>query len=621
MAETSGAPSDARSEVSTDTDHATPADGQTRHNTVRRTETTTDIYHRTPGQVSGPRAPQTVYPDSYGRLGPLDGRALLWIFIQQHFFLGSFILGLPMIAWMLEVAAHFRRRPDATFDRLGREIMQMGLPFYPFAVLTGVALLGVFFLAYGAFFRYMAGVFKPILFLYALCFLLESILLYGYALTWNRWRRGGWKWHHLSLGALTCANGIVIIALANAWMAFMMSPAGVDAQGRYLGNILTAVRTPFWFPLNVHRILASIMFSGAIIAAYAAYRTLSSRDTAVRAHYDRMGHISIMISVANLLLLPFAGYWFARVIFIFRQRMGVTLMGGALSWPFVIQAMLIGLIFMTVTYYLWQGAARMDGSERYQHLAKYIFVVLCVSFMIWTTPHTLPASPSEFSAMGGTQHPVVGHYGTMAAKNTAINTMILTFGLGLMIFSRCNRRIVVPWRRGGNLALAALFIGAEANVIFLGIYGHDIPASVRVGLALPQFLSAVSALVIGGLLNALMLKGAPSLGPIRWGHLPVGGSVALFALAALISMTMALMGYIRSSVRLSWHITEIMQDATPWAETPSIPYALGMVLFNVALFAGIATLVLRAGERREARRFETAPSPTPEAAYVQQNEA
>ncbi len=560
-----------------------------------------DRDHRVTAPLSSLPTPRLSYPESYRNLGSLDGRFLLWIFIQQHFFFGSFILGIPMIAWLLEMAGHIQSRgsedPSETLDRYGRDILHLGLPFYPWTVLLGVILLGVFLWIYHHFFVYMAGIFKPIMFLYALCFLLESVLLYAYASTWDRWQKCAAKWHHLSLGLLTCTNGIVIIALANAWMAFMMSPAGVDREGRYLGEMLSAVRTPFWAPLNVHRILASMMFSGAVVAAYAAWRMLSTSNETLRAHYDRMGHLSIMIATTNLLLLPFAGYWFARVIFAFRQRMGVTLMGGALSWPFVIQALLIGLIFMTMTYYIWQGTTRMNGSARYQPFAKYLFLILCISLLIWSTPHTLPASQGELGRMGGAQHPIVGYYGTMAAKNTAINTMILTLGLGWMILKRCNRVLVTPWRRLGNVVMIVLFAVAEIYIFYLGVVGVSLPAHVRVGLALPQFLTAISACLLGAGINAWMLKGAPHLGPVRWGRLPIKRSVALFIVAFLIATTMVLMGYIRSSVRLTWHITEIMPDTTPWAEIPRMPMVLGMILFNVALFAGLAAFIFRRHSR------------------------
>ncbi len=565
-------------------------------------EVSKDIYYKTEGPVSGPPAPKMKYPESYDRGGLIDNRSLLWLFIQQHFFLGSFILGVPMIAWMIELFSHFRRKssPERSLklDRLAREIMQIGLPFYPLTIFFGIALLGAFFFLYSEFFHYMISLFKPIIFLYGVAFLLESLFLYGYTLTWERWREGNRKWVHLSLGALTCTNGLVIVYLANAWMAFMMSPAGVDAEGRYLGDIWKVVHTPLWNPLNVHRILASIMFAGAVISAYAAYQMLTTRDPVKKAHYDWMGHVTIMIAIVNLFILPFAGYWFAKVIFIFRQRMGVTLMGGQMSWPFVVQAMLIGLIFMTVTYYLWQGTARMRGSERYRHLVKYMLLILSASFIVWATPHTLPASQSEIAAMGGAQHPVVGYYGTMAAKNAAINTMILTFGLCFIIFQRCNKKITVSWRKWGNAAMIVLFAAAEGVVIYLAIYGFFVPASVRVKLALPQFIAAISALGIGYFLNWAMLRRSESLGPIEWGKLPVTGAFALFFLAVFITMTMSLMGYIRSSVRLNWHITEVMEDVTPWAQTPGIPYALGMVLLNVALFWLIAALIFRAGSPR-----------------------
>lgn len=566
-----------------------------------------DIYFKTSGTVSGPPAPKLSYPKDYDRKGLTDNRSILWVLIQQHFFLGSFILGVPMMAWMLEVFSFLRRKADPQGskkqDGFAHEFMRIGLPFYPLTIVFGLALLAAFIFLYAEFSRYMSTIFKPVLYLYVFVFFIENVLLYAYTRTWEKWATDRKKWLHIGLGALTCFNGIVIIYLANALMAFMMSPAGVDAEGRYLGNLWNAVNTPLWNPLNIHRILASIMFSGAVIAAYAAYQMLTTKNAEKRAHYDQMGHVSIMISIVNLFILPFAGYWFAKEIFIYRQRMGVTLMGGKLSWPFIMQAMLIGLIFMTVTYYLWQGTSRMRGSERYGHLVKYMMFILATSFLIWATPHTIPASRGEVSAMGGAQHPIVGYYGTMAAKNTAINTMILSFGLCYIIFHRCNKIITVSWVRWGNLLMILLFGGAEAFVIAIGIYGFFIPANVRVALAFPQFAAAISALSAGMILNWLMLRKSKLIGPIQWGKLPTSGAFALFSLAVFISTTMVLMGYIRSSVRLDWHITEIMEDVTPWAETPTLTYAIGMVLFNVVVFWGITGFIFWLDNRRKTQTF------------------
>ena len=48
----------------------------------------------------------------------------------------------------------------------------------------------------------------------------------------------------------------------------MMSPAGVDEQGHYLGNVWHLLHSALWNPLNVHRFLADIMSGGAVVIAY-----------------------------------------------------------------------------------------------------------------------------------------------------------------------------------------------------------------------------------------------------------------------------------------------------------------------------------------------------------------
>jgi len=554
-----------------------------------------DIYQQSKQRLDF-AVPHLTYPDSYGGIKFMNHRLLIWVLIQQHFYLGSFILGVPMIAWIVELYACLCRRQNPQeskrLDTLAVEMMRLGAPFYLLTMITGLILVGGFMILYPSFFQYLAGLFQPVFYLYALCFVFETILFYYYLTTWDRFQQKQ-KAMHLGIGLLTCINGVIIICLANALMSFMMSPQGVDPQGRFQGNLWAIIQTPFWNPLNVHRVFASMMFSGVVIAAYAASVMLTTSDHEERAHFDQMGYIAIMIAIGNFFLLPFAGYWFAKEIFIFRQRMGMTLMGGELSWLFVVQAMLIGFIFISFIYYAWQGTARLQGSERYRYLVKYLLLTLLICFLVWTTPHTLPGTQSEFQAMGGTQHPIVGYYGTMSAKNTAINTMILICGLCFIILKRCNKIITISWRLQGNILLAVLFGIAEGFILFLGIYGVMIPAHVRVALAFPQFIIPIATLLLGYLINLMMLRGAKTIGPVQWGKLPRSGTIALIALAFFITATMALMGYIRSSVRLNWHITEIMEDATPWAGTLPFAQGVGMVLFNVFLFTLISLMIFR----------------------------
>src|SRR5947199_9780315 len=81
-----------------------------------------------------------------------------------------------------------------------------------------------------------------------------------------------------------------------------------------------------------------------------------------------------------------------------------------------------------------------------------------------------------------------------------------------------------------------------------------------------------------------MLKGAKDVGPIVWGQISVRGQYALIMLATSFTWMMGLMGYIRSSVRLFWHVNEIMRDNSPWAFTHTSGFGANMISFTVLFF-------------------------------------
>ena len=81
-----------------------------------------------------------------------------------------------------------------------------------------------------------------------------------------------------------------------------------------------------------------------------------------------------------------------------------------------------------------------------------------------------------------------------------------------------------------------------------------------------------------------MMKGAKQMGPIEWGKISVRSQYALIMLATAFTWMMGLMGYIRSSVRLFWHVNEIMRDNSPWAYTHTVGFAANMISFNVLFF-------------------------------------
>lgn len=547
-------------------------------------QSTRDVYYQTEGIPQS--LPATAVEPTYPQWRYLDNRILIWFVTQQHTYFGGFVLALPLFALLLEFIGVSRRDSQAAkrYDGLGRDVLRVGVLSMTMTALLGSVMLGAFLTLYPDFMQYMGSTFKPMMPVYAMVFVGESFLLVLYHYSWTRLAFGVWKWVHLSLGVLANGMGVMLLLLANAWASFMMAPAGVNAEGQFLGNVWHLLHSPLWNPLNAHRFLADIMSGGAVVVAYAAYRFLKTRSLEERAYYDWMGYVFIVVVVCALLPMPFAGYWLMRAVFTFRQEMGMTMMGGLLSWLFVIQASTVGALFLGINYYVWQSLGRLRDGARYHPYFKCIVGGLMVAFLVWFTPHTIAMTPGEMKAMGAAQHPVIGQFGVMSAKNGAINIMVCLTALSYLLYRRANRVITVPWARAGNIAIGVLFASGMANIIWVAIYGFYIPAHVRVGLSLPQGVTTAGVLIGGLLINHWMLKGSERRGLVQWGRISVRGMVALFGVAATFSWVMGLMGYIRSAGRLGWHVHEVMADLSPWSFTPQMMFAAKIVTVNMAVF-------------------------------------
>ncbi|HSQ52506.1 MAG TPA: cytochrome ubiquinol oxidase subunit I, partial [Nitrospiraceae bacterium] len=441
-------------------------------------EDATDLYFKTPGTPDGPSAPSpqdTVYP----RIGSFDSRLVVWFVTQLHTYFGGFVLALPIFCVLLEFLGLSSRKPELAlrYDGLARDLAKVGLLALSVTAVVGSIMLGIFLYFYPSFMRYMGGTFKTFMPVYAFVFLGESLLLITYYYSWNRLAEPASKWVHASIGLLSNLFGTALLLLANAWSAFMMAPAGVDAKGQFLGNGWHLLHSALWNPLNVHRFLANIMSGGAVVMAYACYRFFTSKTEKESAYFDWVGHIFLFVTVIALLPMPFAGYWLMRSVYSFSQSMGVTMMGGLLTWLFVVQAILIGVLFLGVNFYLWQSMARLRGGERYQPYYQVLLSVFMVALFVWLTPHTVFMSASEVKAMGGASHPVVGNYGVMSAKNGAVNIMILVTTMSFLYYRRANRTMVVSWVTKGNIILGSLFLLGALNIIWLSVYGYYLPRS------------------------------------------------------------------------------------------------------------------------------------------------
>jgi cytochrome bd-type quinol oxidase subunit 1 len=545
---------------------------------------------------------------AYGEFPVVGARAAVWIAAQVHLMFAAFVLGVPMFAVITELIGIVGK--DRKYDKLSKELVFA----YSATALWGAVL--VFFLTtlYPRFWQHLSDIFQLSMWIYVGLFFVESFTLYLYYYGWDRWTAGRAKWGHWGLGLLLNVWGTIVMFIANGWLTYMMSPPeGTTVQGLPPeATLWNAIANATWIPINIHRLIANAVFGGSIVAAYAAYRFLAAKTQEERAHYDWMGYVGNFIAISTFIVLPFAGYWLGREIYEYNQQMGITMMGGFMSWLWIVQAVLIGVLFLAANYYLWIGMQRIPGAERFMPYTKWMLLVLVICWLVWATPHTMIASREELAAMGGSHHPFLSVLGVMSAKNTAVNLMILTTFLSFLMYRRANKEPTVSWAPTGTWIEAAMFALSAGVVIFYGVLGYFVEAIVRIGFSVYQ-VGAVLACIVGvTIIDIAMLRGAGSRGEIRWGQMPERSQYALFTLAVTFTWLMGLMGYARSGIRQHWHVWEVMRDTSPYASTPALGEAANMISTCVVVFLALVAFIFWLGglaERATAQGEDPQPDP------------
>jgi cytochrome bd-type quinol oxidase subunit 1 len=507
----------------------------------------------------------------------------------------AFVLGVPMFAVAVEAIGIFTK--DERYDRLSKEFTRLLLIAYSATAIWGAVLVFLLSTLYPRFWSHLTEIFEVSMWIYVGLFFVESFTLYLYYYGWDRWKKGRTKYAHLGLGLLLNLWGTAVMFIADSWLSYMMSPPATVTPDTAPGTVRlwSAIANATWMPINIHRIIANVVFGGAVAAAYAAFRFLNAKTDEERAHYDWMGYIGNFIAIAALLILPFAGYWLGREIYAYNQSMGITMMGGFMSWLWIIQAFLIGVLFLAANYYLWVGLGRIPGGERFVPYTKWMLAVLVVGVIVWATPHTMIANRDELAQMGGTHHPFLGVLGVMSAKNTAVNLMILTTFLSFLMYRRANSAPTVAWARTGTLVQAFMMAVAAIVVVFYGVYGYFVSAIVRIGFSVYQVGAVLITIIVVMVLDVMISRGAESRGAIRWGQMPERSQYALFILVVTFTWLMGLMGFARSGIRQHWHVWEVMRDTSDWAATPALGYAGTIISSCVLIFLAMISFIFWLG--------------------------
>jgi len=534
----------------------------------------------------------------YRHFPVIGSRVLVWSVAQAHLMFAAFVLGVPIFVFIAEVIGVFLKSEE--YDDLAKEFMRLLAMSYTITATLGGILLVALITLYPKFSAHMEKVFEPTWAFYIGVIFSEALFSYLYFYSWDLLQGSRKKWH-LLIGVLVNALGIGILVITNAWTGYMMTPGGVEGSGLAITvtSRIDAFMNYAWNPLNIHRLLANVCFGGAIVGAYAGFRFLASTSDEERARFDWMGYIGSFIAVAAFIPLPFAGYYLGREIYAYSQQMGVSMMGGSFAQLWILQAILIGSLFLAINLYLWLAMARIPGGERYQKFQLPVLFVLATGLAVWATPHSIIATVAEMKAMGSAHHPRLGVLGVMSAKNTAVNLMILSTFITFMLYRRGNKKATSSFVVAGNSIQVIALLAALGGIVAIGVYGYFVPAAVRVGLSAYQPMMVGAFMVLFLLLEVPIYRGAESLGEIKWGQIPRLSQYVLFFLAVTFTWLMGLMGYIRSGIRQYWHVYQVMKDTSEGAFIPSHGFATTVISIIVLIFFFFVSMVFALAMRSE----------------------
>ena len=526
----------------------------------------------------------------YRDIPGVGSRNVVWVVAQQHLLLAGFVLGVPIFAWVCEIVGW--KTKEARYDKLAKEFTKLLTSAYATTALFGGILLFLLIGLYPKLMAYLSDIFFPSFIVYCILFLLETVTLYLYWYGWDS-MQGNRKTFHLFLGFLLNVFALFIMIVPNAWATFQASPV-VVGEGTAIDRAWAATWNPTWWPVNIHRLIANVVLGGFICGAYAGIRYLLAASQEEREHYDWMGYVGNFIGVFGMLPLPFAGYWLMREIYQYNQQMGITLMGGFLAWLFILQAMLIGVLFLGANYYFWMGITyRIPGSERtYRRPILAMLVVLMVCLGVWMTPHSLVASLEEARKMGGTHHPLLGVFGVMSAKMTVANLMILVTFMSFIMYWRAGKQETAAWAKVAKSVMGALLVIAGIAVIVLGVWGYFVPAIIRINyFSVAQVLIVLFVMVTFTPLTAVLMKSAKTTTEMVWGQMPIRAGYSLVSNAVMVILLMSLMGYARSSSRVHWHVYGVMRDTSEYAYSPALGYAAAFMSLNTFLFCLLVAFI------------------------------
>ncbi len=259
-----------------------------------------------------------------------------------HIQIAAFLIGLFTLAVTMEFF-WIQNRGELKLERLARGTGMVAALGYSTGAMLAFSVFFFLTIFWPTFFYIVFRATFWFFVMEAITFALTLLYLIPWFFTWGSMER--FKWAHLALGAALVISAYFQQALIDVVASYMFTPAPAP-------NFLRVFFNPTAIPLDMHRIVGDISFAGFVVAGFAAFKTLRSRQVADKAYWDWVGSLALIAGLGFLYLQPAIGVEYMEEIRASSPGGFTIMMRGSNSWLFIVQVVFLSILFLLSQIYI-----------------------------------------------------------------------------------------------------------------------------------------------------------------------------------------------------------------------------------------------------------------------------
>ncbi|MDQ6710671.1 MAG: cytochrome ubiquinol oxidase subunit I [Candidatus Dormibacteraeota bacterium] len=318
----------------------------------------------------------------------IAARAAIGSLFSVHILIAGLISGAGEIGPAIEWLGYMRQRPR--YDRLAHGLGRFMTLYFSISSTIAILLITVLLVGFwGHFWTTMMTIAWWPLFIEAWSFVLQVSLAYLWYYTWDPLR--GFKAVHMAIGGLLAIASFIQVYMIDIVASYMLTPTNPT-------NPIRMVLNPTSYPLTVHRTVGNLAYIGFAFGGFCAIKFLRAKSAEDKAFYDWAGSFGLLWGVAMTLLQPVIGYSYAKEIQLHTYGSWYKMMMGTLSTVFLWQMTLLGVMFLTATFYFARRLRTDDA--RGAGLLKLMSVGMVLTTLLAAMPYHLAFSYDQVLAAG-----------------------------------------------------------------------------------------------------------------------------------------------------------------------------------------------------------------------------